>query len=144
MRQVEIKLSELPKYRYDSIINNIKKEFTYEESSNDLAIVLSIDKTIGIRAEVVNKFSLKKRDKDNELQSILINFIDSHLYYQYAALVDITAFYNKYKEWCIVNNLRYYKSINSFYTDKFKKLLLERNMSSNNKVIFNAVFGFRG
>ena len=61
MRKVEIKLSELPKYKFDSIINNMEKEFGVDiDKNNNITIDIFIDRNSGINATITNKFKITK------------------------------------------------------------------------------------
>ena len=63
MKTMEIKLTELPKYRYDIIINNIKSEFGVDiDKNNDIRITLYIDREKGIYADVTNKLNISKKN----------------------------------------------------------------------------------
>jgi len=142
MKIMEIKLTELPKYRYDIIINNIKSEFGVDiDKNNDIRITLYIDREKGIYADVTNKLNISKKNKDRELQQGLIDFVNSHLTYQYGGIVNIKVMYENYIEWCKSTGRQYYKSISAFNTDKFNKYISSKNMTKNKDVIYNAVYG---
>ena len=142
MRKVEIKLSELPKYKFDSIINNMEKEFGVDiDKNNNIIIDIFIDRNSGINATITNKFNVSKKNKNELLRYNLIEFLNAHISYQFGYQVDIKTLYENYKNWCIQHNISYYQNMSFIKTDWFTKFLSDRGMSTNNNVIFNAIYG---
>lgn len=142
MRKVEIKLSELPKYKFDSIINNMEKEFGVDiDKNNNITIDIFIDRNSGINATVTNKFNVSKKNKDELLRYNLIEFLNAHISYNFGSQIDVRTLYENYKNWCTYRNISYYQNMSFIKTDWFTKFLSDRGMSTNNNVIFNAIYG---
>lgn len=142
MKKVEIKLSELPKYKFDSIINNMEKEFGVDiDKNNNIIINIFIDRNSGINATITNEFNVSKKNKDELLRYNLIEFLNAHISYQFGYQVDIKTLYENYKNWCIQHNISYYQNISFIKSEWFNKYLSSKGMSTNNNVIFNAIYG---
>lgn len=137
MKKIEIKLNDLPKYLYDKIIDAFIDEYggSFYESSID--VNLYIDKATGIRVEITKKLSSK--DKNELLRVNLEHFLNGRVFYSAGGIININILYEEYKKWCIANNIPYYKSIDSFRSDRFQKYLTKKGMSCNKDTVFNGL-----
>lgn len=139
MEKIEIKLDHLPKYLYDKIFNAFTNEFGASINDSNVDINLCIDKLSGIRIEVINKLSTK--DKNELLRANLEHFLTGRVFYQPGGVININILYEEYKKWCIYNNIPYYKSIDSFRSNRLQEFLAKKGMSCNKDSIFNGIFG---
>ena len=142
MEKIKIELNKLPKYIYDNISNAFNKEYGTVADDSNIEINLYVDKNRGVWAEVINKISTK--DKNELLRANLEHYLTGRVFYQPGGIININILYEEYKKWCIYNNIPYYKSIDSFRSERFQKFLTKRGMSCNKDTIYNGILGFPG
>ena len=142
MKKIEIKLNDLPKYLYDKIIDAFIDEYGGSFCESSVDVNLYIDKATGVRIEIANKLSTK--DKNELLRANLEHFLNGRVFYQPGGVINVNILYEEYKKWCIYNNIAYYKSIESFKSNRLQKYLAKRGISCNKDSVFNAVLAVPG